>query len=174
MSSVILIGMPASGKSTAGVILAKVLGLDYIDTDLLIQRRAGRRLSEIIGEQGVDGFLALEEEVCCGITPDAGSPGAVIATGGSAVYSEKAMKHLSAEGRIVYLQVDYPLLQRRLRDIHQRGVVLRASQTLRELYDERTELYERYADVIIRETEGGTAEDTVDMICGALGYPEFC
>ncbi len=168
--SVILIGMPASGKSTAGVILAKVLGLDYMDTDLLIQRMAGQRLHAIIEERGVDGFLELEEEACLriGQDPAAGGSGAVIATGGSAVYSEAAVRHLRSLGTVIYLQVPYPVLQRRLRNIRQRGVVLREGQSLRDLYEERVPLYERYADITIPEEADGTAEDTVDRICAAL------
>jgi shikimate kinase len=104
LKNIVLIGMPAAGKSTVGVILAKLLGYDFVDTDLLIQKREGKRLEEIIREQGVDGFLAVEEEICCGFTPDAP---AVIATGGSVVYEERAMRHLGENGTIIYLELGF-------------------------------------------------------------------
>lgn len=129
--NLILIGMPASGKSTVGVILAKVIGYDFIDSDLVIQRREGKRLSEIIGEKGIDGFLAIENEVNASIRAQR----SVIATGGSAVYGEEAMRHLRELGAVIYLQVDYDVIARRLRDIQRRGVTLREGQTLRELYE---------------------------------------
>ena len=143
---IILIGMPASGKSTAGVILAKVLGLDFLDTDLLIQRRTGKRLPDLIKEYGVEGFLSIEENVCCQVL----ARGAVIATGGSAVYGERAMEHFRRIGTVVYLEVPFPELQRRLKDVNGRGVVMRSGQTLEDLYQERTPLYEKYADIILQ------------------------
>ena len=156
---VILIGMPASGKSTAGVILAKVLGMDFLDTDLLIQRRTGKKLPDLIKEYGVDGFLRIEEQVCCQVL--AGQ--AVIATGGSAVYGERAMEHLRRIGTIVYLDVPYPELQRRLKDVNGRGVVMRPGQTLEELYRERIPLYEKYADIIVRETGSGVESIVIEI-----------
>ena len=148
--NLILVGMPASGKSTIGVILAKVIGYDFIDSDLLIQRKEGKRLSEIIEEKGIDGFLAVENEVNASIEASQ----CVIATGGSAVYGEEAMKHLREIGAVIYLQVDYSVIQKRLHNIRQRGVVLRQGQTLQDLYDERTVLCEKYADLIVREGSG--------------------
>ena len=155
MSNLILIGMPAAGKSTVGVILAKLLGYCFIDTDLLIQSREGRRLREIIADRGVDGFLAIEEDVCLGIRTDR----CVIATGGSAVYSEAAMAHFKALGHVVYLQTDYETLSGRLKDMRSRGVVLKPGQTLAALYSERTALYEKYADLTVSEG-GSTLEET--------------
>lgn len=152
--------MPASGKSTIGVILAKVIGYDFIDSDLLIQRKEGKRLSEVIKEKGVDGFLAVENEVNASIEASQ----CVIATGGSAVYGEEAMRHLREIGAVIYLQVDFDVLQKRLRNIRQRGVVLRAGQTLRDLYDERTVLYEKYADLIVREGSGEIEEVVARII----------
>ena len=158
--NLILIGMPASGKSTVGVILAKVLGFDFIDSDLLIQRREGKRLREIILEKGVEGFIRVENDVNASIRASR----SVIATGGSAVYGEEAMKHLRDIGAVIYLQVDFDVIQKRLRNIRQRGVVLREGQTLRDLYDERTVLYEKYADLIVREGSGEVEEVVARII----------
>ena len=163
LDNVVLIGMPASGKSTVGVILAKLLGYDFVDTDLLIQREAGSRLSDIIADRGLDGFLALEEAVCLGVSVRR----CVIATGGSAVYGAAAMAHLRDIGRVVYLDVDFDILRGRLRDIRGRGVVLRPGQTLEDLYAERALLYRRYADIVVPEG-GGTLEDTVEAVRAAL------
>ena len=157
--NIILIGMPASGKSTVGVILAKVIGYDFIDTDLLIQRRTGKRLKTIIREQGIDGFLSVENAVCAGVEAEH----AVIATGGSAVYGAEGMAHLKSIGQIVYLETDFAVLEKRLRSIRQRGVVIRQGQTLRSLYEERVPLYEKYADLVIKE-KNGSSEDVVAEI----------
>ena len=159
MSNLILIGMPASGKSTAGVVLAKLLGYRFLDTDLLIQNREGSRLPEILADRGVDGFLAAEEAACLSIQAEH----CVIATGGSVVYSEAAMAHLKSLGCVVYLEVELETLTGRLRDIQSRGVVLRPGQTLAELYRERVILYEKYADLVVPEA-GGTLEDTVMQV----------
>lgn len=159
MGNIILIGMPASGKSTVGVILAKMLGKDFIDTDLLIQKQTGRRLSQLIAKRGTDGFLAVEGAVCAALTAE----NAVIATGGSAVYSAEGMANLKRIGSVIYLSVGREELKRRLRDIRGRGVVLRDGQTLDDLFDEREPLYEKYADAVVFET-GNTVEDTVSAI----------
>jgi shikimate kinase len=148
--NLILIGMPASGKSTVGIILAKVMGYDFIDSDLLIQKKEGMRLSEIIAKKGIDGFIAVENEVNASIEASR----SVIATGGSAIYGEEAMAHLREIGAIIYLQVDFKVIQKRLHNIRQRGVVLREGQTLHDLYEERCALYEKYADLIVREGKG--------------------
>ena len=161
--NVVLIGMPGAGKSTIGVILAKVLGKDFIDADLVIQKKEGRLLREIIEQEGPDGFLAVEERVNAGICPDA----AVIATGGSVVYGQRAMEHLGRIGAIVYLKLSYPAVESRLRDIRRRGVVLRDGQTLLDLYQERAVLYERYADVTVEE-DGLGVEETLEKTLQAL------
>ncbi len=155
-----MIGMPASGKSTVGVILAKVIGYDFIDSDILIQREEGMRLAEIIEEKGIDGFIEVENRVNASLQASR----SVIATGGSAVYGEEAMMHLREIGAIIYLQVDFDVIQRRLRNIRQRGVVLRKGQTLRDLYDERCKLYEKYADLIVREGSGEIEEVVARII----------
>lgn len=161
--NVVLIGMPGAGKSTIGVILAKVLGKDFIDADLVIQKKEGRLLREIIEQEGPDGFLAVEERVNAGLCPDA----AVIATGGSVVYGQRAMEHLGRIGAIVYLKLSYPAVESRLRDIRGRGVVLRDGQTLLDLYQERAVLYERYADVTVEE-DGLGVEETLEKTLQAL------
>lgn len=148
MRNVVLIGMPGVGKSTVGVILAKQMGYQFVDADLLIQQQEGRLLHEIISDQGVDGFLAVENRVNAGIETE----GAVISTGGSVVYGREAMEHLKSIGTVVYLKLPYPALRRRLKNLKDRGVVLREGQTLRDLYEERTPLYERYADLVIDES----------------------
>ena len=155
-NNLILIGMPASGKSTVGIILAKVIGYDFIDSDLLIQRRERMRLPEIIQNKGVDGFIEVENEVNSSIEASR----CVIST-----YGEEAMRHFREIGAIIYLQVDYEVIRKRLHNIKRRGVVLREGQTLRDLYDERCALYEKYADMIVREA-GGEIEDVVaEIIC---------
>ncbi|MBQ8095266.1 MAG: shikimate kinase [Clostridia bacterium] len=152
--SVTLIGMPASGKSTVGVILAKVLGYHFVDTDLVLQTIAGKRLSGIIAQYGLEGFKQIESESICSLKLPEGAP-SVIATGGSVVYSDKAMQYLRRFGPVIYLQVDYDTIESRLEDIRQRGVVLKAGQSLRSLYEERIPLYERYADFVICEGSNG-------------------
>jgi shikimate kinase len=162
-TNLVLIGMPASGKSTVGVVLAKVIGYDFIDTDILIQRSEKKRLSQIIEDVGVDGFLQVENRVNASVEADH----CVIATGGSAVYGEEAMRHFRKIGHIIYLKVDYETIRKRLRSIKQRGVALRDGQSLRDLYEERTALYEKYADTVIEEK--GDAEDVVVQILRLFG-----
>lgn len=161
--NIVLIGMPASGKSTVGVILAKVLGMNYVDTDLIIQNREDALLYEIIESKGVEGFLKCEEEAVLSLDTD----NSIIATGGSVVYSEKGMKHLSENGKVVYLKVGKDELFSRLKNINERGVVLRDGESLKEMYDERSVLYEKYALVEIEE-ENSSIEDTVVKICDSL------
>lgn len=159
MKNIVLIGMPGSGKSTIGVVLAKVLGYEFLDSDLVIQKREGRLLSEIIEQEGVDGFLAIENDVNKSLNVDR----TVIATGGSAVYGKEAMEHLKKNGTVIYLRLGYKTLRRRLGSLKKRGVVLHKGQTFRMLYDERTPLYEQYADLIIDE-ENKTIRETLQII----------
>ena len=163
--NLILIGMPTSGKSTAGVILAKILGMDFVDTDLLIQKQCGKTLPNILAQDGLDAFLAAEEAACLSIPSSASN--LVIATGGSVVYSERAMQYFQTLGKIIYLKIDPKTLQHRLHNAKQRGVVLRDGQTIEDLYEERIPLYERYADLTVAET-GLDMEETVQEILKLL------
>ncbi|MDO4303583.1 MAG: shikimate kinase [Bacillota bacterium] len=144
-SNIILIGMPGSGKSTVGVVLAKKLGMGFMDSDLVIQERTGKLLYQLIEEHGEEGFVLLENQINASIQ----AKDTVIATGGSAVYGQEAMAHFKDIGQVVYLQLPYEELEERLGDLHERGVVLKPGFTLRNLYEERTPLYERYADLLI-------------------------
>ena len=161
--NIVLIGMPASGKSTAGVILAKVLGKKFIDTDLVIQEREKALLADIIKDKGVAGFMKIEEEAILSVDVN----NTVIATGGSAVYGEKAMEHLKENGTVVYLKVEKDELFKRLTDIKERGVVLREGENIEEMYDSRIVLYEKYADIIIEERDS-TIEETIRKIQNEL------
>lgn len=157
MKNVILIGMPAVGKSTVGVVIAKRLGYEFIDTDLLIQKQEKRLLKEIIEEEGIEGFLEIENRVNCGVDAER----AVIAPGGSVVYCEEAMEHYKKIGTVVYLQVSYETINSRISNAKNRGVVLRDGQTLRMLYDEREALFRKYADITVSE-EGLSLDETID------------
>lgn len=161
--NIVLIGMPGVGKSTVGVILAKMIGYQFIDADLLIQKQEGKLLHEIIAEKGTDGFIEIEERVNASIE----ASHTIIATGGSVVYGKKAMEHLSRIGTVVYLKVPYDTLEKRLEDIKGRGVVLKEGQTLRTLYDERAPLYEKYADIEISEDDLNV-EQTVEKLLERL------
>ena len=141
MNNIILIGMPASGKSTVGVILAKVMGYQFIDSDLLIQEKDGRLLSRILEEDGPDQFNRIENEINSGIDAEK----TVIATGGSVVYGKEAMEHFRKLGVVVYLRLPLPAIENRLGDLAERGISMRKGQTLSDIYDERTPLYEKYA-----------------------------
>ena len=155
----VLIGMPGVGKSTIGVVLAKVLGYQFVDADLLIQREEGKLLHEIIEEAGTEGFIAVENRVNSKIS----ASHSIIATGGSVVYGTEAMTHLKEIGTVIYLKLPYEELAARLSDIRGRGVVLREGQTLRDLYEERAPLYEKYADLTVEE-RGLNVEQTIDKI----------
>lgn len=158
--NIVLIGMPASGKSTAGVILAKMLGMDFVDTDLVIQQREKALLRDLIEEYGVESFMEKEEKAVLSVSP----VNTVIATGGSVVYSEKAMRHLSSIGTVVYLKVAEDELLRRLHDIRERGVVLKDGETFKEMFDSRSILYERYADITIEEGSAGIEATLSEML----------
>ena len=159
MKNIVLIGMPGAGKSTVGVLLAKSMLMSFCDTDLLIQNETGESLSDTIKKQGIDAFIRLEDEII--FKND--FKNSVIATGGSAVYGERAMNKLKENGKIVYLKVSPEELNRRVNNIHTRGIAMKEGTTLAELYEQRAVLYEKYADVTI-ECDGKTPEECVDLI----------
>ena len=145
--NIILIGMPGAGKSTLGIVLAKILNYDFIDADLVIQNQCDKTLQKLIDACGPEGFIEVENQ----ILKDIEATKSIIATGGSAVYSEDAMNHLSSIGRVVYLQISFEELVNRLHDLQERGVVLKGGigMSLRDLYDERKPLYEQYANITV-------------------------
>lgn len=161
--NIVLIGMPGVGKSTVGVVLAKVIGYQFVDADLVIQEKEGKLLCEIIEEAGTEGFIEVENRVNSQIE----AKHAVIATGGSVVYGAEAMAHLKEMGTVIYLKLPFEELNRRLRDIKGRGVVLKEGQTLWDLYEERVPLYEKYADIIVDEYQLNV-EQTIEKIMELL------
>lgn len=159
MKNIVLIGMPGAGKSTIGVLLAKSMLADFTDTDLLIQRKFSKSLCDIINEKGIEEFLQIENDVIC----ESSFENAVIATGGSAVYGEEAMMKLRSEATVVYLKVSPEVLEKRIDNIHTRGIAMENGTTIGELYLQRAPLYEKYADVTV-ECADLTAEECVDEI----------
>ncbi|ACL74757.1 shikimate kinase [Ruminiclostridium cellulolyticum] len=159
MKNIILIGMPSAGKSTVGVIVAKHRGMSFVDTDVLIQTTQGRLLQEILNNDGTDAFLKIEESSVLSLN----CSDTVIATGGSAVYSEKAMDYLKRTGTVIYLYVDMETVNKRLKNLKTRGVVLGPGESLEYIYSKRQPLYEKYADIIIDCSET-TIDSTVEMI----------
>ncbi len=163
MNNIILIGMPGVGKSTLGVVLAKVLGFQFIDADLLIQEQERKKLHQIIKEVGINGFMEIENQVNASIEAER----SVIATGGSVVYCRQAMSHLKEIGTVVYLKVSLSTLEKRLGNLKRRGVILKKGQTLKDLYEERVPLYEKYADVVVDE-KGRNLEECLQLLLEKL------
>lgn len=163
MNNIVLIGMPSSGKSTVGVILAKTLGMGFLDTDLTIQQREGELLQTLIDKHGMDRFLKMEEEAILSVNPE----NTVIATGGSAVFGEKAMERLRKSGTVVYLELDYAELERRLHNIKTRGIAAKRGETLLDIYNKRIPIYEKWAQVTVNSV-GKTVEETVADIIGKI------
>lgn len=161
--NVVLIGMPGAGKSTLGVLLAKALGLNYIDTDIIIQQQEGRLLQEIIDTDGLEKFLQTEAEIVARLKVQ----DCVIATGGSVVYSEKAMNALKRTGRVFYLSVAYEEIARRLKDVATRGIAVKKGRSLRDIYTERVPLYLGYADHII-DCHNKNIEDCISEIAARV------
>ena len=162
-NNIILIGMPGVGKSTVGVILAKILGYGFVDADIVIQDIDKRLLKDIIAEEGVEGFINIENKINSEIYGNK----TIIATGGSVIYGKEAMEHYKEIGTVVYLKLDYETLSKRLGDIKNRGVVLKEGQDLKGLYDERCELYAKYADLEIDEA-GLDVENTIEILVEKL------
>ena len=162
--NLVLIGMPGVGKSTVGVLLAKALSRSFVDTDVLIQAQEGRRLQDILDAEGGEVFRGVEERHILALECRAH----VIATGGSVVYSEAAMRHLRAGGVAVYLELPLPVLEERITNLDSRGVVMASTQTFAGLYEERRPLYERYADVTIH-CSALNHEQAVARIMEAVG-----
>lgn len=163
MKNIILIGMPGAGKSTIGVILAKSMLMDFTDTDLLIQKKYSSSLCNIIEKNGIDEFLKIENDVIC----EAEFSNCVIATGGSAVYGKEAMQKIKENGKAVYLKVDCNELEKRINNIHTRGIAMKNGTTLNDLFEEREPLYQKYADVTLDCTKL-TPEECVDKIIDML------
>ena len=164
MNNVILIGMPGCGKTTIGIELSEKIGYGYVDSDSVIVAREGKRLPEIIAQVGREGFLDIEAKVNSELCADR----CVIATGGSVIYRDYAMQKLKEMGTVVYLQLSYETIERRLGDLKARGVALKEGFTLRDLYDERIPLYEKYADIVVK-LDGKTVLQSVDAVAEAIG-----
>ncbi len=161
--NIVLIGMPGSGKSTCGVLTAKAVLKNFFDTDLLLQGMQGKRLQDIINDNGIDYFLASEEKAILSL--NIGST--VIATGGSVIYSPKAMRHLKENGCVIYLHLSYETMCKRIKNISTRGVVLKNGESLKDMYDERLPLYKKYADITV-DCDKMTVEQTVSAIVEAV------
>ncbi len=166
--NITLIGMPGAGKSTLGVVLAKRLGYRFVDTDLLLQEGTGMLLSDLIERRGIEGFIEEENKLLAGLR----CSHHVIATGGSAVYSEQGMENLKKLGRIVFIDIDMTELPKRLHtDLFTRGVVIRSGSTLQDLYDERRPLYQKYADITVN-TVGLSTLEAVELLSDAIASDE--
>ena len=163
MNNVVLIGMPGCGKSTLGVLLAKALMMDFVDTDLIMQNRSGKPLQQMVDELGTDGFSMAEEECICSLN----LTNTVIATGGSVALEERAMEHLCKSGVIVFVKLTYDTIESRLKNISTRGITLKKGQTLRDLYDYRQPYYHRWGQIIV-EADGQDIEQTVEMLVKRL------
>ena len=163
MDNIVLIGMPGCGKSSVGVRLARLMGRAFVDTDDVLQAQQGQRLQPMIEERGIDAFLAMEEACVAGLS----CAHSVIATGGSVVYGQKAMRHLHACGTVVYIKLPFDVIEQRLSNLATRGVTLRPGQSLRDLYDERIPLYEREADIVF-EAENVPLEKTAELLAARL------
>ena len=162
--NLVLIGMPGAGKSTVGVVLAKNMGMRFLDSDLCILEEENRRLHEIIAQEGLDAFLEIENRVNASLQ----AKNSVIATGGSVIYGKEAMKHLAEIGTVVYLQLPYEEIENRLGDLTKRGVAFHEGQSLLDLYQERVPLYENYAELTI-DCHEKTIRDIVTEISDKIG-----
>ena len=163
MDTITLIGMPGSGKSTVGMLLAKTLGFDFVDVDLLIERREGAPLQQVLDAHGTDEFLNLEAEAICSV------PGGrkVIAPGGSVICRAKGIEHLKQLGPVVYLRLPCPVLEQRIQNMDSRGIAFQPGETLKDIYEYRTPLYEKYADIIV-DGDCPSLEDSLAAVVQAL------
>lgn len=167
--NIVLIGMPGAGKSTVGILLSKETGLNFIDTDVAIQVREGKTLQRIVDQLGYIRLRDIEQEVILELAPD----NAVIATGGSAVYGDRAMRYLAEQGVIIFIDVALEQLSVRVKNIDTRGVARKPGQDFEDLFRERKLLYEQYADIRIA-VDNESAEQVLLMILQALEQdPEF-
>ncbi len=164
MNNVILVGMPGCGKSTVGVLAAKALMMDFVDTDLILQKQGGKPLQQMVDELGTEGFSKAEEDCICSLHFE----NTVIATGGSVALEERAMEHLKKEGRVVFIHLSYEEIEKRLKNIKTRGIAMKKGQTLRDLYDMRQPYYFRCADAVL-EADGLDIEQTVAKLVQFVG-----
>lgn len=162
-NNIVLIGMPGAGKSTLGVLLAKAVNYGFVDTDLIIQRQNGKKLYQIIEENGIDYFLKLENDTLKSLEMN----NTIIATGGSAVYGEEAMENLKKIGHIVYIKLSLEEILHRIKNIKTRGIVMKNGKTIADIYDERVHLYEKYADIIV-DGENTSIESCVERVMESL------
>ena len=160
MENIVLIGMPGSGKSTVGVLLAKALGYDFLDVDLVIQQREGALLQDILDTRGVEAFLDAEETAVCSVS----CTDTVIAPGGSAVCREKAALHLKSLGPVVYLKVPLEELSQRIQNLSTRGIAMKPGETLADILAYRAPLYDKYADLVIDCGGGQTLAQTARIV----------
>ena len=160
--NIILIGMPGSGKSTCGVLVAKALLKNFFDTDLLFQGLEEKKLQDIIDDDGIEYFLSAEERAILSLDINA----TVVATGGSVVYSDKSMEHLKKSGKVIYLHLSYDTMVDRIKNITTRGVVVKEGDSLEDMYNERLPMYQKWADVVIN-CDNNTVEQTVEKIVKA-------
>lgn len=161
--NIVLIGMPGCGKSTVGVILAKTIGVNFIDTDILIQQREGKLLQNIIDTDGIEKFLDCEAAAVKSLDCE----NSVIATGGSVVFREEAIEHLKKNGKIFYLNVKLDEIKSRLNNISTRGIAAQKGKSVDEIYKEREQLYKKYADYIL-DLENSSVEQTIEKILNTL------
>ena len=169
MKNITMIGAPSCGKSTVGVLLAKRLGMGFIDVDIIIQEKTGKLLKEIIAEQGIDGFIKTEGDIVASLEAE----NSVIAPGGSICYEDWAMKHLKEISTVVYLRISYEEMEKRIGNVVDRGVAIPDGYTLKDLYDERVKLYEQYADIIVDET-GKEFDEIADELRSIIESATYC
>ncbi|MBE6571982.1 MAG: shikimate kinase [Ruminococcaceae bacterium] len=160
--NIILIGMPGCGKSTVGSILSRLIGFRFLDTDLVIQNMEGKVLQDVIDEDGLSAFMTAEERALCSVYCDS----TVIATGGSAIYSERGMRYLSSVGKIVYMRAEISEIKKRLTNLASRGVAGAKEKSIETIFEERRPLYEKYADCIVDSDKG----DAYDVALAIVGY----